>query len=207
MKLSCVTASYVADLLGYPGAIDWTLASERMQQAPMVATIEGMRSRTITLESFSKTYAMTGWRLGFVAAPVDVAGRLTQIISNSVSCVPPFIQHAGVRALLGSQSATASMVDEYRRRRDLFVDGLNQIPGISCLSPRGAFYAFPNVSELPVGADDFADYLLEQAGVATLPGSAFGSHGQDHLRMCFAAGVEDLQEGLERIRMAAEALG
>ena len=172
-----------------------------------VATIEGMRSRTITLESFSKTYAMTGWRLGFVAAPVDVAGRLTQIISNSVSCVPPFIQHAGVRALLGSQSATASMVDEYRRRRDLFIDGLNQIPGISCLSPRGAFYAFPNVSELPVGADDFADYLLEQAGVATLPGSAFGSHGQDHLRMCFAAGVEDLQEGLERIRTAAEAFG
>jgi aspartate aminotransferase len=171
------------------------------------ATIEGMRSRTITLESFSKTYAMTGWRLGFVAAPIDVAEKLTKIISNSMSCVPPFIQLAGVRAILGSQAATVSMMDDYRLRRDLFVDGLNEIPGISCLSPRGAFYAFPNVSDLPLRADEFANYLLEEAGVATLPGSAFGDHGQGHVRMCFAASVADLEEGLERVGAAVEALG
>ena len=166
------------------------------------ATIDGMRPRTITLESFSKTYAMTGWRLGFVAAPTDVADKLTQLIANSMSCVPPFIQLGGVRAILDSQTATESMMKDYRRRRDLFVGGLNDIPGVSCLSPRGAFYAFPNVSQLPLSADEFADYLLEEVGIAALPGSAFGTRAEGHLRMCFAASAADLEKALERIRAA-----
>jgi aspartate/methionine/tyrosine aminotransferase len=171
-----------------------------------IATRDGMLERTITLESFSKTYAMTGWRLGFVAAPAEVAGKLTRIISNSTSCVPPFIQMAGIEALQGSQAESEAMMADYRRRRDLFVGGLNEIPGISCLSPRGAFYAFPNVAGLPMGADEFSDHLLAEAGVATMPGSAFGIHGTEHLRMCFAASVDDLQRGLERIGTAVEAL-
>ena len=170
------------------------------------ATIDGMRNRTIMLESFSKTFAMTGWRLGFVAAPVYVADKLTQIISNSLSCVPPFVQLAGVRAIRSSQAETLSMMDDYRRRRDFFVGGLNEIPGISCLMPRGAFYAFPNVSALPLSADAFASHLLDEVGVATLPGSAFGAGGKGHVRMCFAASMADLEEGLARIRAAVAAL-
>jgi aspartate/methionine/tyrosine aminotransferase len=169
-----------------------------------LATLPGMRERTITLESFSKTYAMTGWRLGFVAAPVEIAERFTELISLSVSCVPPFIQLAGARAVLDSQEQSRAMMAAFRERRDLFVAGLNRIPGISCLSPRGAFYAFPNVSQLPMTADEFSDYLLGDVGVATLPGSAFGTHSRQHLRMCFANSPENLEAALERI---AEAVG
>lgn len=172
-----------------------------------LATLPGMRERTIMLESFSKTYAMTGWRLGFVAAPTGVATQLTQLISNSVSCVPPFIQLAGAKAILASQERSREMMDAFRQRRDLFVSGLNAIPGISCLSPRGAFYAFPNISELPIGANDFSDYLLNEVGVATLPGSAFGTHNDEHIRMCFANSTENLQRGLERIASAVDSLG
>jgi aspartate aminotransferase len=172
-----------------------------------IATLPGMRQRTITLESFSKTYAMTGWRLGFVAAPVEVAEKLTQLITNSVSCVPPFIQLAGAHAMRGDQGESEAMMADYRRRRDLFVSGLNRIPGISCLSPAGAFYAFPNVSGVPRSAPDFADYLLDEVGVATLPGSAFGIHAAQHLRMCFANSAENLEEALKRIGDAVVRLG
>ena len=171
-----------------------------------LATLPGMRERTITLESLSKTYAMTGWRLGFAAAPVSIAGELTQLLSNSVSCVPPFIQMAGVRALLGSQEESREMMAAFKERRDLFVSGLNEIPGISCLTPRGAFYAFPNVAALPITADEFSDYLLEEAGVATLPGSAFGAHSDDHIRMCFAHSTQKLEAALERISSAVESV-
>jgi aspartate aminotransferase len=171
-----------------------------------IATLPGMRERTITLESFSKTYAMTGWRLGFVAAPVEVAEKLTQLITNSVSCVPPFIQLAGAHAMRGDQGESEAMMADYRRRRDMFVSGLNRIPGISCLSPAGAFYAFPNVSGVPLSAPELADYLLDEAGVATLPGSAFGIHAAEHLRMCFANSVENLEEALKRIGDAVAGL-
>lgn len=171
-----------------------------------LATLPGMRERTIMLDSFSKTYAMTGWRLGFVAAPIEVAAQLTQLISNSVSCVPPFIQLAGAKAILASQDQSRAMMDAFRERRDRFISGLNEIPGISCLSPRGAFYAFPNTSELPIGASEFSDYLLEKVGVATLPGSAFGAYGDQHVRMCFANSLEKLEDALERIGSAVEKL-
>jgi aspartate/methionine/tyrosine aminotransferase len=164
-----------------------------------IGTLPGMRERTIMLETFSKTYAMTGWRLGFVAAPAEIAEKLTQLITNSVSCVPPFIQLAGAKAILDDQSESRAMMEDFKRRRDFFVSGLNEIPGISCKSPDGAFYAFPNVSEVEMNAEDLADYLLDSAGVAALPGSAFGVHASRHLRMCFANSMEDLEKGLDRI--------
>lgn len=172
-----------------------------------IGTLPGMRERVILLETFSKTYAMTGWRLGFIAAPAALAEPLAQLVTNSVSCVPPFIQLAGAKALLGDQSESRAMMEDFRRRRDIFVAGLNEVEGISCRSPEGAFYAFPNVSRLPVSADAFADYLLEEAGVAALPGSAFGVHAEGHLRMCFANGVENLERAIDRIAGAVRRLG
>lgn len=172
-----------------------------------LSTLPGMRERTIMLETFSKTYAMTGWRLGFIAAPPALAEPIAQLITNSVSCVPPFIQLAGAKGLLEDQSESRAMMDDFRRRRDIFISGLNEVEGISCQYPDGAFYAFPNVSRIPMGADDFADYLLDEAGVATLPGSAFGVHADDHLRMCFANSVENLERAVDRIARAVKQLG
>ena len=171
-----------------------------------LGTLPGMRERTIMLETFSKTYAMTGWRLGFIAAPETLADPLAQLITNSVSCVPPFIQLAGAKGLLEDQSESRAMMDDFRRRRDIFISGLNEVEGISCQYPDGAFYAFPNVSRIPMSADDFADYLLDDAGVATLPGSAFGVHADNHLRMCFANSVENLERAVDRIADAVKRL-
>ena len=171
-----------------------------------LGTLPGMRERTIMLETFSKTYAMTGWRLGFIAAPATLAEPLAQLITNSVSCVPPFIQLAGAKGLLEDQSESRAMMDDFKRRRDIFISGLNEVEGISCQYPDGAFYAFPNVSQVPMGADDFADYLLDEVGVATLPGSAFGVHADNHLRMCFANSVENLERAIDRIADAVKRL-
>ena len=171
-----------------------------------LGTLPGMRERTIMLETFSKTYAMTGWRLGFIAAPTALADPLAQLITNSVSCVPPFIQLAGAKGLLEDQSESRAMMDDFRRRRDIFISGLNEVEGISCQYPDGAFYAFPNVSRIPMSADDFADYLLDDVGVATLPGSAFGVHADKHLRMCFANSVENLERAVDRIADAVKRL-
>ena len=171
-----------------------------------LGTLPGMRERTIMLETFSKTYAMTGWRLGFVAAPTALADPLAQLITNSVSCVPPFIQLAGAKGLLEDQSESRAMMDDFRRRRDIFISGLNEVEGISCQYPDGAFYAFPNVSQIPMSADDFADYLLDEVGVATLPGSAFGVHADKHLRMCFANSVENLERAVDLIADAVKRL-
>jgi len=171
-----------------------------------IGTLPGMQERTVLLETFSKTYAMTGWRLGFVAAPSWLAEPLTRLITNSVSCVAPFIQLAGANALLGDQSESRAMMADFKKRRDIFINGLNEIPGISCKLPEGAFYAFPNVGRLPIGADALSDYLLEKAGVATLPGSAFGIHADNHLRMCFATSVENLNKAIDRIGKAVDQL-
>lgn len=171
-----------------------------------LATLPGMRERTIMLETFSKTYAMTGWRLGFIAAPAALAEPLAQLITNSVSCVPPFIQLAGAKGLLEDQTESRAMMDDFRRRRDIFISGLNEVEGMSCQYPDGAFYAFPNVSQIPMSADDFADYLLDEVGVATLPGSAFGVHADNHLRMCFANSVENLERAVDRIADAVKRL-
>jgi aspartate aminotransferase len=164
-----------------------------------IASEPGMLERTVLLDSFSKTYAMTGWRCGYAAVPEDLVEPLTRFFVNSTSCVPPFIQHAGLAALTGPQDDVTAMVDEFAARRDLVVEGLNALPGVSCLSPRGAFYVFPNVAALPLPAEQLADRLLEEASVAVLAGSAFGAQGADHLRLSYANSQANLRRALQRM--------
>ena len=168
-------------------------------EAPSIASLPGLLDRTILLDGFSKTFSMTGWRLGYAAVPPELVDPLTRLIVNSTSCVPPFVQLAGVAALEGPQDAVTAMVAEFRRRRDYLVPALNAIPGISCVEPGGAFYAFPNVSALPATADEIAERLLDEAGVAVLAGSAFGSHATDHLRISYASSLENLERAVARI--------
>ncbi len=175
-------------------------------EASSIASLPGMLERTILLDGFSKTFAMTGWRLGYAAVPAELVDPLTRLIVNSTSCVPPFVQLAGVAALEGPQDAVEQMVAEFRRRRDFLVPALNTIPGISCIEPGGAFYAFPNVSELPIDADLLAARLLDEAGVALLAGSAFGRHAADHLRISYASSLESLEQAVGRIAAFAAAL-
>jgi aspartate aminotransferase len=164
-----------------------------------IASLPGMLERTILLDGLSKAYAMTGWRCGFAAVPEPLIDPLVRFFVNSTSCVPPFVQLAGVAALTGPQEPVEAMLDEFRSRRRLVVDRLNDIPGISCRRPAGAFYAFPNVGSLPVSADDLASRLLEEAGVALLAGSAFGQMGHDHLRISYANSQTNLDRALDRI--------
>ena len=183
----------------------WVLSDEIYSRitydaaAPSIASLPGMAERTILLDGFSKTYAMTGWRLGYAAVPEPLADPLSRLIVNSTSCVPPFVQLAGVSALAGPQDAVDAMVAEFRGRRDFLVPALNGIPGISCIEPQGAFYAFPNVGALPLSADAFADRLLGEAGVALLSGSAFGSHAAGHVRISYASSLDSLERAVERI--------
>ena len=171
-----------------------------------IASEPGMLERTIVLDSFSKTYAMTGWRCGYAAVPAALAEPLTRFVVNSTSCVPPFVQRAGIAALTGPQDGVAAMVAEFRARRDLVVDGLNALPGVSCRVPHGAFYAFPNVAAVPLGADELAGRLLEEAGVALLSGTAFGAAGEHHVRLSYATSRDRLVEGLQRMRRFLERL-
>jgi aspartate/methionine/tyrosine aminotransferase len=158
-----------------------------------------MLERTILIDGLSKSYAMTGWRCGFAAVPAPLVDPLERFFVNSTSCVPPFVQLAGVAALTGSQDPVQAMVEEFRARRELVVDRLNDIAGISCRRPAGAFYAFPNVSALPINADELAGKLLEEANVALLAGSAFGQNGRDNLRISYANSRENLTRALDRI--------
>jgi aspartate/methionine/tyrosine aminotransferase len=171
-----------------------------------IATLPGMADRTILLDGFSKTWAMTGWRLGYALFPEAVLPHVDRLIVNSVSCTSTFTQRAGIAALTGPQTEVAEMVAEFRRRRDAVVAGLNSIPGVSCLLPHGAFYAFPNVEGLGRSSHEVADLLLNEAGVATLSGTAFGRFGEGYLRLSYANSLENLQQAVERIRMVAESL-
>jgi aspartate/methionine/tyrosine aminotransferase len=175
----------------------WRLVYE--SEFSSIASRPGMLERTILLDGLSKAYAMTGWRCGFAAVPEPLIDPLVRFFVNSTSCVPPFVQLAGVAALTGPQDPVEAMVDEFRSRRRLVVDRLNDIPGISCRRPAGAFYAFPNVGSLPVSADELASRLLEEAGVALLAGSAFGQIGRDHLRISYANSQTNLDRALDRI--------
>ena len=164
-----------------------------------IASLPGMLDRTILLNGFSKTYAMTGWRLGYAVMPPELIEPVVRLIANSVSCTAPLIQYAGIEALTGPQDSVPKMVNEFKKRRDLIVDGLNQIPGISCLRPKGAFYVFPNVKKVGVDCNRLADYLLNEAGVATLPGTHFGKYGEGYLRLSYATSLENIKKALERI--------
>jgi aspartate/methionine/tyrosine aminotransferase len=164
-----------------------------------IMSIPAMKERTILLDGFSKTYAMTGWRMGYGVMRPDLAGQITRLATNSTSCTASFTQIAGIEALRGDQSSVDRMNAEFQRRRDVFVAGLNKIKGFSCRLPKGAFYTFPNITQTGWKSKPLADALLEQAGVAALSGTAFGSYGEGYLRFSVANSMENLQEALERI--------
>src|ERR1700752_3269853 len=162
-------------------------------------SVPGMQERTILLDGFSKTYAMTGWRMGYGVMRPDLAAQMTRLMTNSNSCTASFTQIAGVEALRGEQSSVDHMRDEFKRRRDAFVAGLNTIKGFSCRMPKGAFYAFPNIPKTGWPSKKLADAILEQAGVACLSGTAFGDYGEGFLRFSVANSLENLNKALDRI--------
>ena len=159
-----------------------------------------MLDKTIILDGFSKTYSMTGWRLGYGVMPVWLAEAVARLMVNSNSCTASFTQRAGLAALEGPQDAVTAMVAEFRRRRDAMVAALNGIPGFRCTRPAGAFYAFPNVTGTGMGSKELADLLLNEAGVAALNGAAFGAHGDGFLRFSYANSLENIEEAMRRIR-------
>jgi aspartate/methionine/tyrosine aminotransferase len=164
-----------------------------------LAQFPGMKERTIILNGFSKTYAMTGWRLGYGIMRADLARQVTLLMTNSNSCTASFSQIAGVEALRGPQDSVDVMREEFRRRRAVIVEGLNCLPGFSCRQPHGAFYVFPNIKQTGKPARALADALLTEAGVACLWGTAFGDWGEGYLRFSFANSVENIQKALDRI--------
>lgn len=166
---------------------------------PSVLDVDGMAGRTVLLDGWSKTFAMTGWRLGYGVFPPELIEPVSRLVVNSVSCVPAFCQYAAIAALEGPWDSVTAMREEFRTRRDVMVKGLNAIDGISCREPGGAFYAFPDVTGLGRPAQQVADELLEQAGVACLPGTAFGAAGEGFLRMSYANSVENLRAALRAI--------
>jgi aspartate aminotransferase len=174
------------------------------RRADSIAALPGMLERTVVVDSFSKTYAMTGWRLGFGVVPPPLVERVTKLVVNGTSCTPPFVQLAGLAALTGPQDSVTAAVGRNERRRDQLVDGLNDLPGVRCRPPRGAYYAFPDVRRIEaqagVSTEQLAHRLLEEHGVAVLPGTAFGPGGAGHLRLSFATADADLDLALERIR-------
>ena len=164
-----------------------------------IANIDGMRDRTILLDGCSKTFAMTGWRLGFAALPPALVEPVTRLVINSVSCTATFVQRAALAALTGPWEPIEEMVKEFHKRRDVIVEGLNGLPGVSCLEPDGAFYVFPNVKDIGKSSEEVATFLLNEAGVACLSGTAFGPSGQGYLRFSYANSVEALKQALDAI--------
>ncbi|HEX3723434.1 MAG TPA: pyridoxal phosphate-dependent aminotransferase [Nitrolancea sp.] len=171
-----------------------------------VISLPGMLDRTIILDGFSKTYAMTGWRLGYGVMPVGLAEQVTRLVINCNSCTPGFSQTAAVAALTGPQDAVDTMVAEFRRRRDAIVNGLNEIPGITCRTPAGAFYVFPNITGLGRSSDEIANLLLNEGGVALLAGTAFGRAGEGYLRLSYANSLANIEEALDRIARTVEGM-
>jgi aspartate aminotransferase len=164
-----------------------------------IMSIDGMKERTILLDGFSKTYAMTGWRMGYGVMRADLATHVARLMTNSNSCTASFTQVAGVEALRGPQDSVDKMCAEFKKRRDVMVAGLNKIKGFSCRSPHGAFYVFPNITKTGWPSKKLADALLEDAGVAGLSGTAFGDFGEDYLRFSVANSIENIEQALERI--------
>jgi aspartate/methionine/tyrosine aminotransferase len=202
-SLDAAAADAVASVLEETDA--WVLLDEIYSQlqydGPFASLAAGgrLRQRAIVLDGLSKAYAMTGWRCGFAAVPPPLVQPLVRVSVNATSCVPPFVQHAGVAALEGPQDFVETMRDELLARRALLVEGLNALPGVRCAVPAGAFYAFPDVSALPLSAERVAEELLESAGVATLAGTAFGAGGAGHLRLSYATSRDHLVEALLRV--------
>ena len=164
-----------------------------------ISSFPNMRERTIILDGFSKSYAMTGWRIGYGVMPLELVEPISRLVTNSVSCTAGFTQVAALAALNGSREDVYSMVAEFKKRRSIIVDGLNSIEGIRCPLPKGAFYAFPNVEETGMSSRRFADDLLTEAGVACLPGESFGQYGDGFVRFSFANSAENIEKALDRI--------
>lgn len=171
-----------------------------------IASLSGMKEKTIILDGFSKTYAMTGWRLGYGVMRKDLAQKVAQLQTNSNSCTCTFTQIAGIEALKGSQAEPERMDAEFKKRREVIVSGLNNIKGITCKKPRGAFYAFPNITGTGMDCRKLGDHLLYNAGVAVLPGTSFGKYGEGYLRLSFANSIENIKKALDRISKAVEKL-
>jgi aspartate/methionine/tyrosine aminotransferase len=167
---------------------------------PSIASLPGMSERTILVDGFSKTYAMTGWRLGYGVMPVELARRVTLLATHAYGCTTHFTQYAGLEALGGSQEMVEAMNVRYRKRRDHLVDGLNKLSGVSCTIPQGAFYVFPNIKGTGIPSATLAERILNEAGVALLPGTAFGAGGEGYLRLSYATSLEQIERALDRLR-------
>jgi aspartate/methionine/tyrosine aminotransferase len=167
-----------------------------------ISSLDECKERVILSNGFSKAFAMTGWRLGTLVMPPNVAERMMMLLQTTSSCVAPFIQRAGIEAIQGSQEMVDQMMSEYKFRRDLLVSGLNGIPGITCHTPGGAFYAFANISSFGMSSDAFADHILEEAGIALLPGSCFGSQGEGFIRLVYASSRDNISDALLRLSNA-----
>ena len=160
--------------------------------------------RTIISNGFSKAFAMTGWRLGALIGPETIIERMAALLETTSSCVPPFIQKAGIEAIKGDQAPVKQMYNEFKQRRDILVDGLNSIRGISCVKPSGAFYVFANIKDTNMSSEEFADYILEDVSVAILPGTDFGKFGEGYVRLCYATNQTNILEALKRIKTSLD---
>jgi aspartate/methionine/tyrosine aminotransferase len=170
------------------------------EEPASITGFDGIVDKTVILDGFSKTYSMTGWRLGFGVMPRKLADAVNLLMVNSNSCTATFTQKAGLAALQGPQDDVTTMVTEFRKRRDVIVKRLNEIPGFRCTTPAGAFYAFPNVTGTGLSSKDLADLLLNEAGVACLNGTAFGKHGDGYLRFSYASSLANIEEAMRRVR-------
>jgi aspartate/methionine/tyrosine aminotransferase len=189
------------DLLVLSDEVYWAISYGGTHAS--VLDVDGMAERTILLDGWSKTFAMTGWRLGFGVFPPALVEPVSRLIINSVSCTSAFSQYAAIAALEGPWDPVTAMVEELGRRRDVIVAGLNAVEGVRCVEPGGAFYVFPNVRDLGMPAGDLAEQLLERAGVACLPGTAFGAHGEGYLRFSYAASVTHIRRALDAVQAVA----
>ncbi len=171
-----------------------------------IASLPSMKEKTVIIDGFSKTYAMTGWRLGYGVMRKDLAEKITQLMINSNSCTCAFVQMAGVEALRGPQTEAEKMVQEFKRRREVIVSGLNKIAGITCKKPKATFYVFPNVKGVKMDSRKLPDFLLNKAGVATLSGTAFGEYGRGYMRFSFANSIPNIEKALKRVEEALKAL-
>jgi aspartate aminotransferase len=205
----CLTAADLESIAALAQQHDFYILSDEIYSRILyegehrsILQYPGMKERTILLDGHSKTYAMTGWRLGYGVASPSIVAMMERLMINSNSCTCSFTQMAGIEALQGPQASVTEMVAEFKQRRDAMVAGLNAITGIHCLPPAGAFYVFPNVQALPIPCDALADYLLAEAGVAVLSGTAFGTGGNGHLRISYANSLENIHAALAKIKTA-----
>ena len=169
-----------------------------------IASLPGMKERTISIFGFSKSYAMTGWRLAYLAAPLNLVKEIAKLLQNTSVCANSIAQRAGLAAIRGSQDCVKEMFTAYNERRNVLAKGLNEIKGLSCQAPEGTFYAFVDISKIGMNSDKLAIYLLEEYGVVTVPGTAFGAQGEGYIRLSFATSLEDIKEGIKRIKKGIE---